>query len=249
MTNPWTIYFNPRNTSARLRLFCFTYVGGSAVVFKNWQEKITADIELCAFQLPGRGSRMREKPFSDMPTLIDSLATALYPLMHEKPTVFYGHSMGALVSFELARKLRQEHNFLPKHLVVSGRRAADVPTHKAPVHKLPKDEFLQELQRLNGTPKEILDNKELMELLIPPIRADFAVCETYEYTEQAPLACPITVFGGLQDPETNQQSLEAWQKHTTANYKLEMFYGDHFFIHNNEDIFLAALSRTIEQII
>jgi len=184
--------------------------------------------------------QMRLTPFSRLQPLISTLASALLPYL-DKPFAFFGHSLGGLVSFELARELRREYDLSPVHLFVSARCAPQIPSSKRAIHALPDFEFIEELRRLNGTPDSVLENAELMQLLIPILRADFAVLETYVYTQEPPLECPITVFGGLQDKEVSLQELEGWRSQTIASYNLQMFSGDHFFIQSEQPLLLETL--------
>lgn len=185
-----------------------------------------------------------EPPFTHIFPLIQAIAPAL--LAHlDKPFTFFGHSMGALVSFELARLLRREYGLLPAHLFVSGRRAPQIPDLDPPIHTLPEPAFLEELRRLNGTPKAVLENEELMQLLIPILRADFAVVETYIYQTEPALECPITTFGGLQDVKISHEHLEAWRDQTSASFSLQMFSGNHFFLHSAQPLLLQSLAREL----
>ena len=233
------LYPNPH---ASVRLFCFPYAGGSSLIFRPWLTSLPTTVEVCPIELPGRGIQMRLTPFSRLQPLIETLASALLPYL-DKPFAFFGHSLGGLVSFELARQLRREHNLSPVHLFVSATRAPQIPSPKPPIHALPDTEFKEELHRLNGTPDSVLQNTELMQLLIPILRADFAVLETYVYPQESPLECPITAFGGLQDEEVSLQELKAWRSHTIAGYKLQMFPGDHFFIQSEQPLLLQTLAQ------
>ncbi|MFM6080032.1 MAG: thioesterase II family protein, partial [Dolichospermum sp.] len=154
------------------------------------------------------------------------IATNIIPYL-DKPYAFFGYSMGALISFELIRLLRSEYNFQPLHLFVAARHAPQLPLKKPPISKLSDANFLAEIYRLNGTPKEVLENAELMQLFMPIIRADFALIESYIYHPQPALDCPIYTFGGLQDREVSYNSLAAWQEQTTADFSLQMMDGDH----------------------
>ncbi len=237
----WVICPYP-NPQASVRLFCFPYAGGSSLIFRSWLTSLPTTIEVCLIELPGRGLQMRLTPFSRLQPLITTLASALKPYL-DKPFAFFGHSLGGLVSFELARQLRREYDISPVHLFVSASRAPHMPLAKPPIHALADAELIEELHRLNGTPDSVLENAELMQLLIPILRADFAVLETYVYTQEPPLECPITVFGGLQDEEVSLEELEAWRSHTTASYNLQMFNGDHFFIQSEQPILLQTLAQ------
>src|SRR5205814_4666171 len=184
----WIQYYQSK-PQACLRLFCFPYAGGGASIFRTWSENLPPEIEACPIQLPGRESRLLEAPFSQLFSLIEPVAQALLPYL-DMPCAFFGHSMGALVSFELARYLRRQHGLSPVHLFVSGRRAPQLSDPDPPIHPLPEAEFLEELRSLKGTPEEVLQNTELLQLLLPLLRADFAVCETYAYAPETPLLCP-----------------------------------------------------------
>jgi len=183
-----------------------------------------------------------------MAPLIRSLTETLTPYL-DKPFAFFGHSLGVLVSFELVRQLRRERKCGPVHLFVSGHRAPQIPDPDPPIHALPDAEFLEELQRLNGTPQEMLENDELMKVVLPTLRADFRVAETYVYEAEPPLDCPISVFGGVRDPEVNREQLMAWRQQTTKTYSLQMFPGDHFFLHSSETALLRTLSAELETIV
>jgi medium-chain acyl-[acyl-carrier-protein] hydrolase len=114
--------------------------------------------------------------------------------------------------------------------MVSGRRAPQQPDTDPPIHGLPEPEFLDKIREFNGTPEAVFQNEELLQLLIPILRADFAVCETYEYQEEEPLTCPIAAFGGIQDPEVSQEDIEAWSRQTSGSFTFRMFPGDHFYL-------------------
>lgn len=239
-SNPWLPRFAPK-PNTRLRLFCFPYAGGDSVaIFRNWSPRFPASIEICPVQLPGRGSRLLEPPLADLKAIVSAVAEALQKYL-DKPFAFFGHSMGSLIGFELARLFRREHKLEPIHLFVSGRSAPQVPDTDPPTYNLPEPEFIEELQRINGTPKEALEHPELMRLMLPILRNDFQVCQTYTYTEDAPLSCPITVLGGLQD-EATREELEAWKAQTTGRFMLHMLPGDHFFIKKEEEKILHLLN-------
>jgi medium-chain acyl-[acyl-carrier-protein] hydrolase len=236
------------NSDASLRLFCFHYAGGNASVFRTWSSQVLKSIEVYSIELPGHGTRLMEPAFDRIMPLICILKAALLPHL-TKPFAFFGHSMGALICYELAQILRHDHNLHPVHLFVSGHRAPHIPDTDLPIHTLPKAEFLDALRRYNGTPEAVLQNVELMELLLPTLLADFAIIETYVHTPQRPLDCPITTYGGLQDWKTSIGALTAWQRHTYATFSLEMFPGDHFFIHSAQTSLLQMLNGTLSQMI
>ncbi len=244
-TNSWMACPRP-NPQARLRLFGFPYAGGAASIFYTWPDGLPRDVEVCPVQLPGRQDRIREAPFTQIPPLVQAILPEIRPHL-DLPFAFFGHSLGALISFELARQLARKNDPGPVRLFVSGHRAPQVPDPDSPIYHLPEAEFIEELERLNGTPKMVLENPELMQLFLPLLRADFSAAETYAYTAGAPLDCPISAFGGLQDHKVRQDDLAVWQKQTRRTFTLRMFPGDHFFLHSNQALLLQALSRDLSQ--
>ncbi|NEO72089.1 thioesterase II family protein [Moorena sp. SIO3H5] len=232
-TNSWITRPKP-NPKARLRLFCFPFAGGAASSFRTWPDQLVPDIEVCPVELPGRGKRLREPLFTGILPLIETLTPALLPYL-DIPFAFFGHSLGTIISFELARQLRREKAPSPQHLFISGRRAPQVPPRKRPLHNLPKSELIEELRQYNGTPETVLANQELMELFLPILRADFGINENYTYTSEPPLNCPISVFGGLEDTDANSDELAAWGDQTSSTFTIDMFPGGHFFINNKKE--------------
>lgn len=187
---------------------------------------------------------MKLPPFVRLKPLIAAIAANIIPHL-DKPFAFFGHSMGAIVSFELTRFLRQNYGIEPLYLFVSGRRAPQICSAEPFIHTLPEPEFLDKLRQLNGTPEVVLTNTELMQLLSPILRADFTVIETYIYANELPLNCPITAFGGLQDPEASFTELEAWQQQTNATFSIQMLPGDHFFLHSAENLLFDRINRAL----
>lgn len=237
--NAWVSCQKP-NPNADMRLFCFPYAGGSAVIFRDWVSLLPGRIELCAIELPGRGTRFREQAFTSLSALIEAVAFAILPYL-DRSFVFFGHSFGGLLSFELTRYLRRTARAMPTQLLISGRRAPQLPLTKPKIHNLPDLELIQELRRLNGTPEVILQNADLMELLLPVIRADFTVLETYVYQPEPPLNCPISVFGGLKDPEVSEEELRAWKVQTESSFTLDLLPGEHFFVHTEQQMLLELI--------
>lgn len=247
ITSPWFAGFKP-NPQAKLSLFCFPYAGGGALIFRNWASNLPSAVEVFPVQLPGRGSRLKESPCTDLSTSISLIAEGLTPYL-TRPFVFFGHSLGAMISFELIRKWQLEQGVRPIHLFVSGRRAPHISELQTITYNLPEHEFIEELRRLNGTPSEVLEHPELMRLMMPILRADFQICETYDYLPGAPLNCPITAFGGLQDETVPREYLGAWRDHTSGDFNLWMLSGDHFFVHTAESKLLQILSRELNRIL
>jgi medium-chain acyl-[acyl-carrier-protein] hydrolase len=225
----------------RRRLFCFPYSGGGASIYRKWAGSLRDDLELCAMQLPGREDRLSEPScarLSEMiPRVIDQLAS-----FTDLAFAFFGHSMGALIAFELTRTLRDAWVTQPAHLFVSGRSAPHLPLRRAPLYDLPQAEFEAALARMQGTPREILENRELIDLMTPVLRADFALNDTYTCVRAPALDVPISVFGGSDDDEATRDELEAWRQHTRAFAGVRVFPGHHFYLHDHA----AALAEAIQ---
>ena len=238
--NPWLLT-RTINPQARLNLICFPFAGGGAQLFNRWHAAFN-DVQICAVQYPGRGSRVRERAFTNCAALVDAFVPHLLPFLN-KPFAMFGHSMGAIIAFDVARRLHHQYGLQPERLFVSGRRAPQVPSQEPPTYNLTDDEFTEELRRLNGTPPEVLEHPELMQLMLEILRADFTLTETYAYSPGPPLRCPFSVFGGLRDEEVPREHLEAWCELTSGGCSLRMFEGDHFFIQTNE----ANVLRTIKE--
>jgi medium-chain acyl-[acyl-carrier-protein] hydrolase len=230
-----------------LRLFCFPYAGGGAHIFGAWPKGLPEEVEVYAAHLPGRGTRLRENAFTDLTQMVKAVGEAIIPLL-DMPFAFFGHSMGAILSFELTRYLRQKCNILPVHLLVSGRRAPQIQSTEPITYNLPESQFYEKLRTLNGTTAEVLEHPELMELMLPLLRADFSVVETYAYLPDTPLDCSIMAFGGLQDYKVGRKFLEAWQEQTTSKFTLRMLPGDHFFLNTSQQLLLRLLSTELRQI-
>ena len=242
----WLAYreVNPR---ARLRMFCFPYAGGGASAYRGWAASLPSNVEVCPVQLPGRESRLRDQPFSRPEPMIHALVDVLQPYM-DLPFVFFGHSMGSMIGFELSRELRRQGRKLPLTLFVSGRRAPQLPPREEDIHDLPEPEFIEKLRELNGTPEEVLQHAELMKLLLPILRADFAVNETHVFTAEEPFDFALSAFGGLGDEDVTREDLEAWRLHTRGRFRARMLPGDHFFFHSARDLILEAVARDLAEV-
>lgn len=228
-----------------LRLFCFPHVGAGASVFNLWRPAWMPDnIELWTVRLPGREQRLSEAPFRRMGPLVEALYEAMATQL-SGPYAFYGHSLGALVAFEMARKIQRQRGPGPICLLVSAHTAPQLGLCRPVLYNLPDKEFVDALRRFAGTPDEALDNEDLMSIMMVALRADFEVDETYSYEEGQPLDCPISAFGGTGDPDVSQADLEAWRTHTSQKFNLQMMEGDHFFIFRASD-FLLRLTQELK---
>ncbi len=236
------------NPAAIIRLFCFPHAGGSSMTYRGWGKVLSSKIEICPVNLPGRYKRIHEAPYDRISPLIDALAKE-FQLFQELPFAFFGHSMGALIAFELARRLRREKQPGPTWFFASGRPAPQIIRNKPLIHNLPEDEFIKEVMILGGTPKELLQDQDLLKLFLPILRADFAINETYQYYQEEPLDCPITAYGGLKDKSIKKEETELWKKQTNNDFLCRMFPGDHFFINSNQDAVLNALNQDLSNLI
>ena len=242
-------FFVPRRLEApRLRIFCFPYAGGSATLYRDWPQHLPDDIELVGVQLPGRAFRLREPAFTDITRLLEALETQLSPYLDQVPFVFWGHSMGALVSFELMRRFQSRGLSMPKMAIVSGRRAPQLPYDPLNVPAMSDDEFMAELRRLGGTPDEVLDNERLMNLVLPSLRADFEILYRWHYIEGAPFSMPMKAVGGTSDGPIPRADLEAWSIHTGGDFTTKMFEGDHFYLHEAEPELLPWLKAVLAEL-
>ena len=249
MRSPWIECFHP-NPQARLRLFCFPYAGGSAAIFRLWHKHLPPDVEVCPVELPGRGGRFKEKPFDRLDPLLEALQEVFVPLCGEKPFAFFGHSLGALIGFELSRWLRRTENLHPSLLCIS---AYGPPRRLSPdrfrYHDAPEGRFLDKMKKMNGTPVEVLQNPEVMALFLPILRADLAIADFYEYVDEAPLDCPIFAIGGENDEEVNPSLVSEWGRETAADFRWKLFRGNHFFLHSASEEVLKELSRSLSRIV
>lgn len=249
ITAPSSAWVRPPqpNPQASLRLFCFPYAGGGASVYRLWPEALPAQVEVCPVQLPGREGRIQETAFARLVPLVQTLAQLLRPYL-DIPFAFFGHSLGALICFELARQLRRQTGLSPVHLFVAACPAPQLPASDRPIHQLPEAAFVAELRRLNGTPELVLQDPDLLDLFLPLLRADFELYETYTYLAEAPFECPLSAFGGLRDQRVDRSALAAWREHTTGDFGLRMFPGDHFFLESSRWLLLQAVAQDLAQL-
>jgi medium-chain acyl-[acyl-carrier-protein] hydrolase len=232
--------FRRAHGTVDFRLFCFPYAGGESRIFRSWDDALPPWVEVCAVELPGHGTLRRLPALPRLSALVDVVSSALTPHL-DRPFGFFGHSMGALLAFELARHFRRQCAIL----LVSGRRAPQLRERERNLHALTDAELIEGMRKFNGLPRVILENPELMAFYLPVFRADLAVCETYEYTDEPPLECPVAAFGGIQDRTVEQAALKQWSAQTRSVCTIHMFPGDHFFLHTSRELCLAEISRAL----
>ncbi len=228
------------------RLFCFPYAGGGALHYRGWQPELP-DIAISPVRLPARESRLTEPPVERMESLIRTLASEIEPFLNA-PFAFFGHSMGAIIAFELARELRRRGKPLPAGLIASAARAPQFRLGYVPSPEPGDSEFLDQIQRLEGLPEDVLANEELRRLALPALRSDARLYTRYVYQPDLPLNIPIVTYGGQSDPNVSAVHMDAWREQTTAAFDVRQFPGGHFFIHSARDAFLAALAGDLRRI-
>lgn len=242
--DPWIVRPKP-NPAASLRMFCFPYAGLGTSVFRTWPAAFPPHVELVLMQPPGREGRWSEKAFQNAGDLAAAATQAIVPLL-TMPFVFFGHSLGAMTSFEVARRLRRAGQPMPQRLFASAHRAPQLPHPHPILHGLPDKEFIDQIcKQYGGIPQAVLDNPDLVELMLPCLRADFTVFETYTYVDDAPLPCPITAFGGTRDRRITEREIGEWRQQTDNDFRIEMFDGDHFFLQERREDLLASILRDL----
>ncbi len=237
--SPWVRVPRPR-PAARIRLICLPFAGGGASRYRDWPAYFTDDVEIVAIQLPGREDRFCEPPIDSAELLAGQLLEGLSGYL-DGPFALFGHSMGALIAFELTRRLGSM-GVEPVHFFASGCRAPHLPNRSPDRHALPDREFVAAIRDLNGVPADLLENADFLDLILPTLRSDFKVAETYTPHSRARLLhCPVSVFGGIQDEEVPLDYLESWSRYTTGPFHVHLLPGDHFFVNSSR----ASLLRLV----
>jgi surfactin synthase thioesterase subunit len=230
---------------AALRLFCFHPAGVGAAVYRQWGLGLPSSVEVAAVQLPGRANRLKEPPVANIPLLVDALVSNLAPHF-EGRFAFFGHSMGAVLAYELAHALRNRGLPSPSHLILSGRKAPTVPNRFPPISHLPDHDFVTEINsRYGGIAPEILQHQDVLNLLLPCLRADIAALENFVPQVRPPLDIPIAAFGGDRDHQTPVENLEPWRQETTADFGVRVFAGGHFYLDPLREKVLAEVGAIL----
>ncbi|MEV7229553.1 alpha/beta fold hydrolase [Polymorphospora sp. NPDC051019] len=232
------------DVEAPARLFCFPFAGGNAAAFLPWQRLLGPDVELWVAQLPGRGARLLEEPLDDLDELVARLADAVAERA-DRPFALFGHSLGALVAFEVARALRRNRRPVPGSLWVAGAEGPQTRSIEQPLHDLPDAELIEALRDYGGTPPELLDDPEMMELLLPGLRADLALDERYTYRAEAPLDLPVHLLLGDRDPHVEPARTAGWARETSGPLHRQVFPGEHFFLFPHQVTITALLAKVL----
>lgn len=238
------IRHQPRE-NPRLRIFCFPYAGGSAAIYRVWNTDFPLDIELCSVEIPGR-IQLRMPPANTMSELVDAIFPDIVELL-DRPFIFFGHSFGSIIAYEMAKRLQEKNQKLPEHLWVSSRRAPQIPMTAEPSYHLPDAEFIDAMQhQYNAIPQAVLNEKDLLKLLLPILRADIKINETYVGELNPKLTIPVTVLYGHQDHSVSRENLEKWCETTVGPFEIKEFPGGHFFIDSERRSVTQTLLEKIQ---
>ncbi|MDH5325121.1 MAG: alpha/beta fold hydrolase [Gammaproteobacteria bacterium] len=234
-----------KSVNADARLICFPWAGGGGSFYRRFSADIPHNMELWSIQYPGREDRYSEPLCNRMETLVEHIVTDL-KYLSDKPMVFFGHSMGALVAYEVAAMMQQRFRREPELLVVSG---SGAPGYDRTYVRCRWDEsdavFMEELRRLGGTPAPILEDSQLMQSLLPVIRADYEILDHYEATPEGKLNCPVIFCAGKDDHSVSEYSPIAWRRHSLGVFQEHWFEGDHFYLYDRTPELVKELSDWI----
>lgn len=230
--------------NAKFRLFCFAYAGGSAAVYRQWPLDIPPDIEVCAVEIPGR-IQLRTPLANNMTELVDAIMPDIEAML-DKPFAFFAHSFGSIIAYEVTKRLQKENKPIPVHLFVSARRAPFLPLLDKPTYHLPDNEFIVAMQhQYNAIPEAVLNEKELLKMLLPILKADIKINETYVGELEPLLSIPLTVFYGTQDRTVSLENLEKWCQTTKGECELIPFEAGHFFIDSERKPLIEKILKTL----
>ncbi|MFF7458864.1 thioesterase II family protein [Kitasatospora sp. NPDC008115] len=238
----WFRRYHPAGRS-RVRLVCFPHAGGSASFFFPVSAALSPGIDVLAVQYPGRQDRRTEPGIDDIPALAELIFRST-DVWGDGPLALFGHSMGATLAFEVARRIERELGVTPVRLFASGRRAPSC-TRDESVHSRDDDGIVRELQLLSGTDARVLGDEELLRMVLPALRSDYRAIETYRCEGGASVACPVTVMTGDADPRTSMEEAGAWRDHTSGEFDLEVFPGGHFFLAAQQQAVLKVIGERL----
>lgn len=228
-----------------MKLFCLPYAGGSSVIFNNWKKYVDSNIEVCPIELAGRGKRFHESFYDTMNEMVDDVYKQIKYAIGKDSYAIFGHSMGSIIAYELGYKLKDENMNNPRHIFFSGHKAPNIIRNEELIHNLSDQAFKDKLIKLGGTPKEFFDNKELCDIFMPIIRADFKVIEDYKYNRvNDKLNIDISILYGKQENMTISDILQ-WRNHTSKETKIYALEGEHFFINYNAENIANIINKTL----
>ncbi|UQA90600.1 thioesterase II family protein [Streptomyces halobius] len=218
----------------RVRLVCFPHAGGAASFYHPLATEVGQAAEVLAVQYPGRQDRRGEPACVTIAELADHVHDEIQAWT-DRPLVFFGHSMGAVIAYEVTRRMQRQGEHSPLGMIVSGRRAPCLPFPARNVHQHGDAALIEELRRQSGTAASLLEDKEVVRMILPSLRGDYRAIETYRHQEGPELTCPITAMTGRQDPGATEEQVRAWRNHTHAAFELRLFPGGHFYLSDRWD--------------
>ncbi|WP_234121328.1 thioesterase II family protein [Clostridium hydrogenum] len=228
-------------------LFCLPYAGGSGSIYYRWKMHLNSSIYLEPIELKGRGKRFNEDFYGNLEDAVEDIFENIKDIILHNEYAIYGHSMGALLGYELYYKINKENLRLPKHIFFSGYKPPSLPRKEKQIYLLPDEEFIKEVIKLGGTPREVAENEELLQLFTPILRNDFKMLEKYIYKEKKDkIQCDISILNGKKDDITLEEILE-WKYHTDKGFKVYEFEGNHFFINNNVENITKIINQTLTE--
>lgn len=226
-------------------LFCLPYAGASEAIYYSWKKYLNTNIELYPIELKGRGKRFNQAFYESLEEAVDDIFNKIKDKIVDTDYTIYGHSMGSLLAFELYYKIISENLRKPKHIFFSGYKAPSILRKKENIYTLPNNDFMKKVIELGGTPEEIANNKELLELFLPIIRSDFRILEKYDYKErEEKIECDVSIMNGKQD-SINLEEILAWRNHVSKGFKVYNLEGNHFFINNNVENITNIINDTL----
>ncbi|MFH8568044.1 thioesterase II family protein [Streptomyces sp. NPDC017993] len=240
----WLKWYRPV-LAPRLRLICLPYAGGTAGAFHSWADRLPANVELVAVQYPGRQDRFQEPCVEEMAPLADHIAQELAPYC-DRPFALFGHSMGAAVGYEVALRLEARYGARPQHLFVSGHASPLLPRGHRDVHLRDEESMLEWFGELGAMDPAVLADKELRPLVVPSLRADLRLIETYRPAPHRPVSAPLTSYVGDADPGVDPDDAAAWSELTSGEFSFRVFPGGHFYLSDQETELLADITERLE---
>lgn len=234
-----------RKKDAAVRLFCLPYAGGSARVFETWHTDLPDDVEVVPVELPGRGMRFDQPPCDTLESLLEDLRERIEPKL-DRPYAVFGHSLGAMLGYKLVCEFQQKAK-PARHFFVSGAGAPHISSRN-PAYYLADDALREHLTRLGGTPREVIENDEVMALVLPTVRADFTIADTYVERGGAPLTCPVTAFCGDSDDEAPPADVRAWRRYVHAPFAVHLLNGGHFFLDTERKTLLGLIGSALRAV-
>jgi medium-chain acyl-[acyl-carrier-protein] hydrolase len=242
MTN-YIVRFQEKE-AATARLFCFPYAGATAAAYRPWNAMMPPNIELVVVELPGR-LHLRDKPPEDMKAIVDTIYPQILPFL-DKPFAIFGHSFGSIVSYEVTKRLQTENKKLPTKLFVSARRAPHLPSRFRQASGLPDQEFIDEMQNMyQAIPEAVLKEKELLKMLLPILKVDIRINETYIGKLDPLLNVPLQVYYGTKDNTITPDEMEQWKAVTQKDFQIKSFEGGHFYIDKEKGTIITEITKNL----